>query len=85
MAKRRKSYRAYAPGSVQKRITAHLKYAVSELRQGDPKGCLYAKQNVDKAVTLYYDALPLMAPRTSRVQGVRIVRVIKAVERKCRR
>lgn len=84
MAKRR-SYRAYAPGSVQRKITAHLKYAVSELRQGDPKGCLYAKQNVDKAVTLYHDVMHLMTPRTSRAQGVRIVRVIKAVERKCRR
>jgi hypothetical protein len=84
MAKRKKAYRAYAPGSVQRKVNDQLRHAVSELRHGR-KGCKFAKQNISTAERALFDAMDFQGV-SRRVYGQtmrKILRVRGVFRSKC--
>jgi hypothetical protein len=97
MTKRRKSYRAYAPGSVQKEVNSNLRRAISELRHGRA-GCKHAREYIHAAKDLVRGASEdamrwgshgigyrVGRPEDPSVMGRKVTRVVKQFRSKCGR
>lgn len=80
MAKRR-SYRAYAPGSVQKKVTSELRHAVSELRHGKA-GCKFARGNIHNAIGALENGNPGYWEAVNAIEN-KIERVKRQFFKKC--
>lgn len=85
MAKRR-SYRAYAPGSVQRKVNTNLRHAISELRHGR-KGCKYARDFILQAENALYSGIGKYATALHpmrQTEDRKIGRVVTQFRRKCK-